>query len=55
VPSVTALIPSIMDRTVLFFPCAVCSGHFSTAQNKAECATHRLTAASWIDWIRNSP
>src|SRR5258708_23233675 len=32
----------------VLFPRAV-----STGQSKAECATYRLTAASWIDWIRN--
>src|ERR1700737_987888 len=35
------------------FPRAVCSRHFSTGQNNVECATYRLAAASWIDWIRN--
>src|ERR1700737_4039034 len=37
----------------VLIPCAVCSRHFSTGRNKAGCATHRLTAASWIDWISN--
>src|ERR1700726_2645470 len=37
------------DRLDHGHPCAVCSRHFSTA----ECVTHGLTAASWIDWIRN--
>src|SRR6266850_3678029 len=36
----------------VLFPRAVCSRHFSAGQNKAECATYRLTAASWIDWGR---
>jgi hypothetical protein len=36
------------------FPRAACSRHFSTGQNKAECATYGLTVASWIDWGRNN-
>jgi hypothetical protein len=44
------------DRTAevsCFIPCALCSRHFSTGKNKAECVMHWLTAASWIDWTRN--
>src|SRR6266436_5366062 len=42
------------QNSPVLFPRAVCSRRFSSDQNKAECATYRLTAASWIDWGRNN-
>src|ERR1700739_1916014 len=39
------------NSPVLFLAPFVVGTFFSP--NKAECVTHRLTAASWIDWIRN--
>ncbi|HMI12346.1 MAG TPA: hypothetical protein VK567_12265, partial [Bradyrhizobium sp.] len=41
------------QNSPILFPCAVCSRHLSSDQNKAECGTHGLPAASWINWIRN--
>jgi hypothetical protein len=35
-PSVIALIASIMDKTLRFILCAVCGRHSSTGQDKAE-------------------